>query len=104
MSVRASLVAGLVLGASLTMAPAPAALAASAAPAVLVAPARGALVPAAPAAEPVAPQASTVSVGAEPDGTAVRLDVSVWPQSGARHPVVLLAHGFGGTKDSMTSQ
>lgn len=43
-------------------------------------------------------------VGAEPDGTAVRLDVSVWPQASGKHPVVLLAHGFGGTKDSVTSQ
>ncbi|WP_235508800.1 alpha/beta fold hydrolase [Terrabacter sp. Root85] len=82
MSVRASLLAALVLGSSLAMAPAPAAL----------------------AADPVSPEATTVPVGAEPDGTAVRLDVSVWPQSSGKHPVVLLAHGFGGTKDSVTSQ
>jgi ABC-2 type transport system ATP-binding protein len=82
MSVRASLLAALVLGSSLAMAPAPAAL----------------------AADPVSPEVTTVPVGAEPDGTAVRLDVSVWPQSSGKHPVVLLAHGFGGTKDSVTSQ
>ena len=85
MSVRASLVAALVLGSSLTMAPAPVALAASAADAVV-------------------PEVSTVPVGAEPDGTPVRLDVSVWPQSSGKHAVVLLAHGFGGTKDSVASQ
>src|SRR6478752_2445986 len=82
MSVRASLLAALVLGSSLAMAPAPAAL----------------------AADPVSPEVTTVPVGAEPDGTAVRLDVSVWPQTSGKHPVVLLAHGFGGTKDSVTSQ
>src|SRR6478752_8022521 len=92
MSVRASLLAALVVGSSLTLAAAPAALAAPAAPAV------------APAADPVTPQATTVPVGAEPDGTPVRLDVSVWPQTGGKHPVVLLAHGFGGTKDSVASE
>src|SRR6476661_5941498 len=92
MSVRASLLAALVVGSSLTLAAAPAALAAPAAPAV------------APAADPVTPEATTVPVRAEPDGTPVRLDVSVWPQSSGKHPVVLLAHGFGGTKDSVTSQ
>lgn len=92
MSVRASLLAALVVGSSLTLAAAPAALAAPAAPAV------------APAADPVTPEATTVPVGAEPDGTPVRLDVSVWPQTSGKHPVVLLAHGFGGTKDSVTSQ
>src|SRR3954467_1138801 len=85
MSVRAPLLAALVLGSSLALAPAPVALAAQ-------------------AAEPIAPQPTTVSVGAEPDGTPVRLDVSVWPQASGKHPVVLLAHGFGGTKDSVTSQ
>ncbi len=108
MSVRASLLAGLVLGTSLTMAPAPGALAAPApaapAPAAVAPAAPTAPALAAPAADPIAPEASTVTVGPEPDGTAVRLDVSVWPQSSGRHPVVLLAHGFGGTKDSMTSQ
>jgi len=92
MSVRASLLAALVVGSRLTLAAAPAALAAPAAPAV------------APAADPVTPEATTVPVGAEPDGTPVRLDVSVWPQTSGKHPVVLLAHGFGGTKDSVTSQ
>ena len=89
MSVRASLIAALVLGSGLTMAPAPSALAAASV---------------GQAADPVAPEVSSVPVGAEPDGTAVRLDVSVWPQSSGKHPVVLLAHGFGGSKDSVTSQ
>ncbi|WP_344062092.1 alpha/beta fold hydrolase [Terrabacter lapilli] len=82
MSVRAPLLAALLLGSSLAMAPAPSAQ----------------------AADPVTPQATTVPVGAEPDGTPVRLDVSVWPQTGGKHPVVLLAHGFGGTKDSVASE
>src|SRR6478672_4368741 len=85
MSVRPPILAALVLVSSLAMAPAPAALAAD-------------------AVDPVAPQAMTVPVGAEPDGTPVRLDVSVWPQVTGRHPVVLLAHGFGGTKESVASQ
>src|SRR5690348_14642892 len=82
MSVRAPLLAALLLGSSLATAPASAA----------------------GAADPVTPQATTVPVGAEPDGTPVRLDVSVWPQSAGKHPVVLLAHGFGGTKDSVASE
>src|SRR6478735_6070687 len=93
MSVRASLVAALAIGAGLAIAPGPAAIAA---PAPLPA--------TAPAADPVSPEVTTIPVRAEPDGTPVRLDVSVWPQSSGRHPVVLLAHGFGGTKDSMTSE
>jgi ABC-2 type transport system ATP-binding protein len=89
MSVRASLIAALVLGSGLAMAPAPSALAAAAV---------------GQAADSVAPEVSSVPVRAEPDGTPVRLDVSVWPQSSGKHPVVLLAHGFGGSKDSVTSQ
>src|SRR3954468_5209808 len=85
MSVRAPLLAALVLGSSLALAPAPAALAA-------------------PAADPVAPQPTTIPVGAEPDGTPVGLDVSVWPQASGKHPVVLLAHGCGGPKDWVRSQ
>src|SRR4051794_10997124 len=82
MSVRACLAAALVIGAVLTALPAPGAL----------------------AAEPFSPQASSVPVAAEPDGTAVSLDVSVWPQDTGRHPVVLLAHGFGGSKESVVTQ
>src|SRR3954468_19488322 len=85
MSVRAPLLAVLALGSSLALAPLPAASAAR-------------------AADPVAPQATTVPVGGEPDGTPVRLDVSVWPQASGKHPVVLLAHGFGGSKESVASQ
>ncbi len=99
MSVRAPLLAALVVGTSLAVAPAPAAVAAPAHPAVLPA------VPvAAPAADAATPEVTSVPVGPEPDGTAVRLDVSVWPQASGTHPVVLLAHGFGGTKDSMATQ
>lgn len=47
----------------------------------------------------------TVPVAAEPDGSPVTLDVSIYPSSKAgRQPVVLLAHGFGGSKDSVQSQ
>ncbi len=93
MSVRASLVAALAIGAGLVVAPSPAAIAAPApAPASVQ------------AADPVSPEVTTVPVRAEPDGTPVRLDVSVWAQSSGKHPVVLLAHGFGGTKDSVTSE
>src|SRR6476469_171630 len=99
MSVRASLVAALAIGAGLAIAPGPAAIAA---PAPL--PASASLPSSALAADPVSPEVTTVPVRAEPDGTPVRLDVSVWPQSSGRHPVVLLAHGFGGTKDSVTSE
>ncbi|WP_414654891.1 alpha/beta fold hydrolase [Intrasporangium sp.] len=46
-----------------------------------------------------------VPVGPEPDGTAVILDAAVrTPAGGGRHPAVLLAHGFGGSKDSVTSE
>jgi ABC-2 type transport system ATP-binding protein len=51
-----------------------------------------------------APVAQQVPVRPEPDGTPVRLDVSVYPQAAGRHPVVLLAHGFGSSKDSVATQ
>ena len=42
---------------------------------------------------------------AEPDGSAVQLDISFYGQAdGTRHPLVLLAHGFGGSKDSVAAQ
>jgi ABC-2 type transport system ATP-binding protein len=48
---------------------------------------------------PVAEQAVRVPVGAEPDGSAVSLDVSVFRPAGrGPFPAVLLAHGFGGSK------
>ncbi|WP_404389305.1 alpha/beta fold hydrolase [Humibacillus xanthopallidus] len=94
MSVRASLLAALVVGSSLTVAPG-----------VSAAPAQSAAAPSAVvAADAVTPEVASVPVGPEPDGTAVQLDVSVWPQSSGKHPVVLLAHGFGGSKDSLTTQ
>src|SRR4051794_27936045 len=115
MSVRASLLAALVVGSSLTIAPAVSASpsspsAASAAPAAPAAPAALAALAAAPSAlsaaaggpsalgatDAVAPEVTSVPVKPEPDGTAVQLDVSVWPQTSGKHPLVLLAHGFGG--------
>ncbi|MEO7130131.1 MAG: alpha/beta fold hydrolase, partial [Dermatophilaceae bacterium] len=51
------------------------------------------------------PQSLLVPVGAEPDGSAVSLDASIWlPDNPGLRPVVLLAHGFGGTKDSVATQ
>ena len=61
---------------------------------------------AAPAhAADVAETQQMVSTGAEPDGTPVQLDVSVFtPGTAGRHPAIVLAHGFGGTKaDSASS-
>ncbi|WP_353951866.1 alpha/beta fold hydrolase [Knoellia sp. S7-12] len=43
-----------------------------------------------------------VDVGAETDGTAVRLDTRLYlPGGDGPHPAVLLAHGFGGSKESV---
>ena len=47
----------------------------------------------------------SVKAAPEPDGTPVTLDVSIWPGTGAEpHPAVLLAHGFGGSKQSVAQQ
>ncbi|WP_226345483.1 alpha/beta fold hydrolase [Agilicoccus flavus] len=59
---------------------------------------------AAPAAAASARTEETISVpvGPEPDGSAVALDATVVsPGGGARHPAVLLTHGFGGSKDDL---
>lgn len=57
------------------------------------------------AAPSAASQEVTVPVGAEPDGTAVSLDATVWtPDGSGPHPAVLLAHGFGGSKASVATQ
>ena len=46
-----------------------------------------------------------VPVGAEPDGTAVTLDATVYtPGVAGRHPAVVLAHGLGGSKDDLVTQ
>ena len=48
-----------------------------------------------------------VPVGAEPDGTAVNLDVSITTSAGAtgaKRPALILAHGFGGAKESVAEQ
>ncbi len=58
-----------------------------------------------PQADQSAPVAAKLPVRAEPDGAAVQLDISFYGQSdGTRHPLVLLAHGFGGSKDSVAGQ
>jgi ABC-2 type transport system ATP-binding protein len=56
-----------------------------------------------PDIEPVAERIPTV---AEPDGTAVELDADLFlPPGGAGpHPALILAHGFGGTKESVRTQ
>lgn len=66
-------------------------------------------IPLAQAATSQTPSATSldlsVPVGAEPSGASVSLDTTVLlPADSARHPVVLLAHGFGGSKDSVRSQ
>ncbi len=41
----------------------------------------------------------------EPGGTPVQLDTTLYlPDTGGRHPAVLLAHGFGGSKASVAGQ
>jgi ABC-2 type transport system ATP-binding protein len=53
----------------------------------------------------VTEQPVTVPVRAEPDGTAVTLDASVFtPTAGGTHPAVLLAHGFGGSKSDLADR
>ncbi len=53
----------------------------------------------------VTEQALTVPVRAEPDGTAVTLDASVFaPATAGPHPAVLLAHGFGGSKTDLVDR
>ncbi|KYH44296.1 alpha/beta fold hydrolase [Branchiibius sp. NY16-3462-2] len=47
----------------------------------------------------------SVAVRAEPSGAPVSLDTTVYlPDGTGTHPAVLLAHGFGGSKDSVQSQ
>jgi len=57
----------------------------------------------APDIEPVTERIPTV---AEPDGTAVELDADLYlpPDSDGAHPALILAHGFGGSKESVRSQ
>ena len=56
-------------------------------------------------ASPFSESALSVAVGAEPDGSMVSLDATVFaPSSGGRHPAVLLAHGFGGSKADLVGQ
>ena len=46
-----------------------------------------------------------IPVGAEPDGSAVSLDATVIaPAQEGRHPAVLLAHGFGGSKADLVDR
>jgi ABC-2 type transport system ATP-binding protein len=61
--------------------------------------------PTGPPPESVAEQTISVPVRAEPDGTAVTLDGSVFtPSSTGPHPAVLLAHGFGGSKTDLVDR
>ncbi|MFV0461689.1 MAG: alpha/beta fold hydrolase [Nostocoides sp.] len=47
----------------------------------------------------------TVPVGPEPDGTVVTLDATVYSPTGSgAHPAVLIAHGFGGSKEDVADQ
>jgi ABC-2 type transport system ATP-binding protein len=82
-----------------------AALSAALAAAVAVGPAIPASASSAVASATTAAEALKVPVDPEPDGTAVTLDAAVLaPDGGGKHPVVLLAHGFGGSKDSVATQ
>jgi ABC-2 type transport system ATP-binding protein len=46
-----------------------------------------------------------VPVGTEPDGTPVQIDTSTFaPGTTGRHPALLLAHGFGGSKTDLDTQ
>lgn len=46
-----------------------------------------------------------VPVGTEPDGTPVQIDTSTFaPGTTGRHPALLLAHGFGGSKADLDTQ
>jgi len=74
-------------------------------PVVASGPAAVALGSAVPPATPFTESVLSVAVGAEPDGSVVTLDATVFaPSSGGRHPAVLLAHGFGGSKADLVSQ
>ncbi len=54
---------------------------------------------------PVSQESASVPVGAEPDGGAVTLDTTTFrPGSAGRHPAILLAHGFGGSKADLVDQ
>ncbi len=59
----------------------------------------------APAYAQASPETTSVPVGAEPDGTAVSLDVDIYrPDDTAPQPAVILGHGFGGSKDNLEVQ
>ena len=69
---------------------------------VLLASGPAALVPEAYAEDQVSETALTVAGTPEPDGRPVRLDVSLMTTDPATpRPAVVLAHGFGGTKDDV---
>ncbi|HET7398845.1 MAG TPA: alpha/beta fold hydrolase [Intrasporangium sp.] len=61
--------------------------------------------PAATGAASASAEELRVPVRPEADGAPVTLDVSLWrPAVPGPRPVVLLAHGFGGTKESVTAE
>lgn len=74
--------------------------------AVLVAGAGAALtVTMTPDPPPVATEIVTIDVPAGPGGTGqVRLDATVYQPTATPAPAVLLAHGFGGNKDSVSAE
>lgn len=51
-------------------------------------------------------QQVTIPVGPEPDGTPVSIDATIYTPDGStgRHPAVLLAHGFGGSKADLADR
>lgn len=59
----------------------------------------------APAYAQSSPETTTVAVGAEPDGSAVSLDVDTYrPDNAQPQPAVILGHGFSGSKDDLEIQ
>ncbi len=74
--------------------------------ALLVAPLLGALVaPTASADTAIHTENAMITVAAEVDGSPVSIDTSLYePARGTDHPAVLLAHGFGGTKDDLAGE
>jgi len=74
--------------------------------ALCVAPVLGTLVaPAAGADTAIRTESAMIPVASEPDGSPVSVDASLYePATGTDHPAVLLAHGFGGSKDDLAGQ
>ncbi|MGA8046991.1 MAG: alpha/beta fold hydrolase [Dermatophilaceae bacterium] len=54
----------------------------------------------------IEPATERIPTVAEPDGTAVELDTDLYlpPEGDGPHPALILAHGFGGSKESVRTQ